>query len=62
MLMDFIFCRMLLFVFLLPAIQVVFFCVAIGRDPTGLTLAIVNDEVNLFNGTDPNDNRTSLIW
>ena len=33
------------FVFLLPAIQVVFFCVAIGRDPVDLKLAVVNNEI-----------------
>ena len=27
--------------------QVVFFCIAIGRDPTGLILAIVNNEVSI---------------
>ena len=53
---------MLLFVFLLPAIQVVFFCIAIGRDPTGLHLAIVNDEISLFNGTDPVTNSTNIPW
>lgn len=35
----------LLFAFLLPAIQVIFFCVAIGRDPTGLKMAVVNNEL-----------------
>lgn len=35
----------LCFVFLLPAIQVVFFCVAIGRDPSDLSIAVVNHEV-----------------
>ena len=54
--------RMLLFVFLLPAIQVVFFCIAIGRDPSGMTLAVVNDEASLFNGTDPETNDTNIRW
>lgn len=40
---------MLSFVFLLPAIQVVFFCVAIGREPTDLPLAYVNQESNCSN-------------
>ncbi len=31
--------------FLLPAIQVVFFCVAIGRDPSDLPIAVVNNEL-----------------
>ena len=53
---------MLLFVFLLPAIQVVFFCIAIGRDPSGMTLAVVNDEASLFNGTDPETNVTNIRW
>lgn len=37
--------RQLLFIFLLPAIQVVFFCVAIGREPTNLKIAVVNNEI-----------------
>ena len=36
---------MLLFIFLLPAVQVVFFCVAIGQEPTGLRLGLVNQEL-----------------
>ena len=32
----------LLFVFLLPAVEVIFFCVAIGREPSHLPLAIGN--------------------
>ena len=39
-------CRISLFIFLLPAIQVIFFCLAIGRDPTNLKLAVVNDELD----------------
>jgi len=39
---------MLLFIFLLPAIQVVFFCVAIGQDPTGLKLGLVNHELSVL--------------
>jgi hypothetical protein len=38
----------MLFIFALPVMQVILFCLAIGRDPTGLKLAIVNHE---FNGT-----------
>ena len=38
---------MLLFIFLLPAIQVVFFCVAIGQQPTGLKLGMVNQELKI---------------
>jgi len=35
---------MLLFVFLLPAIQVVFFCVSIGQDPKNLAVGLLNQE------------------
>jgi hypothetical protein len=37
---------MFLFIFLLPAAQVILFCLAIGRDPTDLKLAVVNDELD----------------
>ncbi|XP_021913320.1 ABC transporter G family member 20 isoform X2 [Zootermopsis nevadensis] len=36
----------MLFIFALPVMQVILFCLAIGRDPTGLRLAIVNHELN----------------
>lgn len=36
----------MLFIFALPVMQVILFCLAIGRDPTGLKLAIVNHEMN----------------
>lgn len=36
----------MLFIFALPVMQVILFCLAIGRDPTGLHLAIVNGEMN----------------
>lgn len=39
----------MLFIFALPVMQVILFCLAIGRDPTGLRLAVVNSEMN---GTD----------
>jgi hypothetical protein len=39
-------CRVMLFIFALPVMQVILFCLAIGRDPTGLRLAIVNHELN----------------
>lgn len=39
----------MLFIFALPVMQVILFCLAIGRDPTGLKIAIVNHEMN---GTD----------
>lgn len=35
----------MLFIFALPVMQVILFCLAIGRDPTGLKLAIVNNEM-----------------
>ncbi len=35
----------LMFVFLLPAVEVFFFCIAIGHDPTRLPLGFVNNEV-----------------
>lgn len=36
----------MLFIFALPVMQVILFCLAIGRDPTGLKLAIANMEMN----------------
>ncbi|XP_065372469.1 ABC transporter G family member 23 isoform X2 [Calliphora vicina] len=36
----------MLFIFALPVMQVILFCLAIGRDPTGLNIAIVNHEMN----------------
>lgn len=36
----------MLFIFALPVMQVILFCLAIGRDPTGLRLAIANGEMN----------------
>ncbi|XP_014212098.1 ABC transporter G family member 20 isoform X2 [Copidosoma floridanum] len=35
----------MLFIFALPVMQVILFCLAIGRDPTGLKLAVVNSEM-----------------
>ncbi|OAD53261.1 ABC transporter G family member 23 [Eufriesea mexicana] len=35
----------MLFIFALPVMQVILFCLAIGRDPVGLKLAIVNHEM-----------------
>ena len=42
--------RMFLFVFLLPALQAILFCLAIGREPTFLKLAIVNEELDPSQG------------
>ncbi|KAF5274031.1 hypothetical protein FQA39_LY01146 [Lamprigera yunnana] len=39
----------MLFIFALPVMQVILFCMAIGRDPTDLKLAIVNHEMNYTN-------------
>jgi len=36
----------MLFIFALPVMQVILFCLAIGRDPTGLHIAIVNHEMD----------------
>lgn len=41
----------MLFIFALPVMQVILFCLAIGGDPTGLKLAIVNHEVGYVNQT-----------
>lgn len=41
---------MFLFVFLLPALQATIFCLAIGKDPTFLKMAIVNDELDPSEG------------
>jgi hypothetical protein len=38
--------RVMLFIFALPVMQVILFCLAIGRDPIGLHLAVVNHELN----------------
>ncbi|XP_058803004.1 ABC transporter G family member 23 isoform X2 [Phymastichus coffea] len=43
----------MLFIFALPVMQVILFCLAIGRDPTGLKLAIVNHEMDWENKTCP---------
>ncbi|XP_018561471.1 ABC transporter G family member 20 isoform X2 [Anoplophora glabripennis] len=41
----------MLFIFALPVMQVILFCLAIGGDPKGLKLAIVNHEANYTNLT-----------
>ncbi|KAL1137921.1 hypothetical protein AAG570_009616 [Ranatra chinensis] len=43
----------MLFIFALPVMQVILFCLAIGRDPTGLHLAIVNQEMSWDNMSCP---------
>ncbi|EFX71377.1 ABC protein, subfamily ABCH [Daphnia pulex] len=37
---------MFAFVFLMPGLQSTLFCLAIGRDPTGLKMAVVNEELD----------------
>ncbi|XP_058807802.1 ABC transporter G family member 23 [Phymastichus coffea] len=41
----------MLFIIGLPVVQIILFCLSIGHDPTGLKLAIVNNELN--NSMDP---------
>lgn len=36
----------MLFIIGLPVAQIILFCISIGKDPTGLKLAIVNNELN----------------
>lgn len=36
----------MLFIIGLPVVQIILFCISIGKDPTGLKLAIVNNELN----------------
>ena len=47
-------CTGLFFIFVLPAIQTVLYCVAIGNDPKSLPIGIVNYEV--FEGFTTNEN------
>lgn len=35
----------LIFQFIIPTVQVALFCLAIGRDPRGMTLAVVNEDI-----------------
>jgi hypothetical protein len=39
-------CSVMLFIIGLPVVQIILFCLTIGRDPKGLHLAYVNDELN----------------
>lgn len=52
----------MLFIFALPVMQVILFCLAIGRNPTGLHLAIVNHEMNFTSKECPVYNNCSLSW
>lgn len=38
--------RMMAFIFGLPVMQILLFCLSIGKDPVNLALAIVNNELN----------------
>lgn len=50
----------MLFIFVLPVMQVILFCLAIGRDPSGLKLAIVNADVNVLDGYCPYNHSCSM--
>ncbi|XP_046748724.1 ABC transporter G family member 23 isoform X2 [Diprion similis] len=50
----------MLFIFALPVMQVILFCLAIGRDPTGLKIAIVNHEMTWGNLSCPVEGNCSL--
>lgn len=50
----------MLFIFALPVMQVILFCLAIGRDPTGLKIAIANHEMTWGNLSCPVDNNCSF--
>ncbi|XP_037295917.1 ABC transporter G family member 20 isoform X1 [Manduca sexta] len=50
----------MLFIFVLPVMQVILFCLAIGRDPSGLKLAIVNADVNVLDGYCPYNSSCSM--
>lgn len=50
----------MLFIFVLPVMQVILFCLAIGRDPSGLKLAIVNMDVKIIDGYCPYNNTCSM--
>ncbi|XP_046591635.1 ABC transporter G family member 23 isoform X3 [Neodiprion lecontei] len=50
----------MLFIFALPVMQVILFCLAIGRDPTGLKIAIVNHEMTWGNLSCPIEKNCSF--
>ncbi|XP_021937925.1 uncharacterized protein LOC110838728 [Zootermopsis nevadensis] len=45
----------MLFIIGLPVVQIILFCWTIGRDPKGLHLAYVNDELNFTTACMPMD-------
>lgn len=50
----------LVYTFLLPALQMSLFCLAIGQDPRDLTMAVVTDEVDTEGGQCEHNNRCPL--
>lgn len=40
----------MLFIVGLPVVQIILFCLSIGKDPVGLKLAVVNHEMNTSTG------------
>ncbi|XP_028028191.1 ABC transporter G family member 23 isoform X1 [Bombyx mandarina] len=50
----------MLFIFVLPVMQVILFCLAIGRDPTGLRIAVVNEDVRIIDGDCPYNHTCSM--
>lgn len=50
----------MLFIIALPVAQIVLFCLSIGKDPVGLKLAIVNNELN--NSMQPCIPTTGCNW
>lgn len=49
-----------MFIIGLPVAQIILFCVSIGKDPVGLKVAIVNNELN--NSMDPCTPTTGCDW
>jgi len=49
----------LVFQFIIPTVQVSLFCLAIGRDPVGMTVAVVNEEI--FGGSCQSFSEACLI-
>ena len=50
------------FQFVLPAIQVSLFCMAVGQDPKQLPVAVVNNELFAHNGTMTESCQNGKIW
>lgn len=43
---------MIFLTIMLPFLNTLFFNIAIGRNPRGLSIAVVNDEISMFNCTE----------